>query len=209
MNISGSKRLCSGRLSIFSITTMIFLFIAALLLVFLNYGCSAEDPHWSDTHIEAASIQQAISIFGSDLLIDKMIYQENEEKCTFNAVLELLPDGQVESRETWSMLTANYDYDVNDSTISHRITTTVFFDKNHHSIHGDDEEVGYDNVFDGSEKTAYIGSTEVFFKEYMTSGYQYSCIAKFTYNDYVYYVDSKSSDGDIDILMILEQMLNP
>jgi hypothetical protein len=118
-----------------------------------------------------------------------MILPEMElEKTSY--VLEFSEGGSVADNTTWTMLTANVQYSNKDWA-----SMTIFFDKDHESINGSDEYVGYNSVFEGdsTDMITINGVTVVIYTETSTNGYTY--MARFERNDCIYFLTSFSTES--------------
>lgn len=166
---------------------LIFFAVVQIIRFFTEPG--GEDPYWFDTYAEATSIEQATQLFGKDLLLEKMILPEMElEKTSY--VLGFSEGGSVEDNTTWTMLTANVQYSNKDWA-----SMTIFFDKNHESINGSDEYVGYNSVFEGDSTDVITinGVTVGIYTETSSNGYTY--LARFERNDCTYFLTSFSIES--------------
>ena len=105
-------------------------------------------------------------------------------------MLEFSEGGSVADNTTWTMLTANVQYSNKDWA-----SMTIFFDKDHESINGSDEYVGYNSVFEGdsTDMITINGVTVVIYTETSTNGYTY--MARFERNDCIYFLTSFSTES--------------
>jgi hypothetical protein len=198
----------SGGARILTAAVCLVVIAVAVFLLMKSKEHFAEDPYWFDTHIETKSAEQAVELFGNDLLLDHLGSVDAGIMPDTKFVLELKQDGQIGSRETWSSLAARVTCERNsDGTVDY-IALTIFFDADNPNIAGTTSIVGYDDLLQGSFDNTVVNGTEVNFREYATSTHKYAFVAKFEYGDSVYFLETYSVDDSRFASNTLERILN-
>ncbi|QAT51076.1 hypothetical protein EQM14_15585 [Caproiciproducens sp. NJN-50] len=176
-----------------------------------NYKGHGQDPNWDKTHTTITSIDEAVKLFGGDLLLDKLELKQNSPKPYTEFILEYADQKgkNINDRKTWSMLSAQVLYggkqfDVDDDYAN----LTIFFRDNDPSIVGSEKDPGYESLLGKSKAAKVINGITVKYRAYQENAFRYCFCAEFKHLGYVYFLESYSKTNSNLSWDTLNQMLS-
>lgn len=202
------KKMVPTAIALLAITAVVG--ICLIPLVTGNYEGHGQDPNWDKTHTIITSIDEAVKLFGGDLLLDKLELQQNSPKPYTEFILEYRDkkDKNKKDRETWRMLSAQVLYggkqfDVKDDYVN----LTIFFRDDDPFIIGSDEYPGYESLLEKSNATKTVHGITVKYRNGQDKAFQYCFCAEFKHQGYVYFLESYSKENPNLSWDTLNQML--
>lgn len=173
------------------------------------FSARTEDPNWYKTHSHAYSVDEAISKFGEDLLLDKLVLTVDHPVPYVEYILEHAEGGGVKDRQSWKHLTASVNYGGKRFSESEdHIDLDIFFNKDDPLLDGSDEYPGLRSVFKGDSKTTKINDVTVRYRELSTTKFKYAFVAEFNYNESIYFLQTYSKENEVLSWNTIIQMLD-
>jgi len=189
--------------------------VAVICLIPALTGCfnnNAEDPNWDKTHTTVTSPEEAIRLFGNDLLLDKLVLKKGYSKPYTEYILDHADKDNeyLKNRQTWRDLSIQVNYGGKRFSVDEDyVNLQIFFKENDRALIGSDKypNDGYENMLEGSTTTREINGITVTYHEFTTRGFAYSFCAEFKYSGYTYFLETYAKDNQNLSWDTINQML--
>jgi len=172
------------------------------------FGANSEDPNWYKTHTYAYSVEDAVEMFGDDLLLDRLVLEDDYSAPYVEFILEHA-EGGLTDKQTWRELSVSVNYG-GDRFSEHEdhIDLNIFFDPDDPSLDGTDEYPGYRSRFEDGSTITEINGVTVRYGEYSSSNFAYAFAAEFEYDGKIYCLSTYSKENESLFWDTIGQMLD-